>query len=551
MLTITLRSRLIVFIFKNIMSSLDQKIIEKTSKRFFSGTLLSRISGMMRDVVMAYVFGASALIAALMLAFRLSSLLRRIFGEGALHAAFVPVFEKIRGVSKNQAAQFFVQMIVIIAVFLLIIILGFEFLATGGILAFKHGPMSDTFYLTLLLFPSLLFVCQAAFWGSYLQCQTTFFLPAVSPAVLNLFWICGALILRNTDPHRAVYLLSLWIMVGLLMQWLILVPKTITFLKQDLTEKVSFKWGDLMESYRKIAAPLGLGILGVSSSQINSAVDSLIARFVCPEGPAYLWYAIRIEQVPLALFGVAMAGAILPPLSRAFQKSKEEFIKLLDYSLSSAAGLLIPCSIALLLTTPACVNLFYGRGHFTIEASYNTSLCLWAYTLGLVAQGMSLIFAPAFYVQNKYKITTKASFLALIMNVILNVLLVLWIKKGSWEIALATSISSWINLLYLLHHFKREHSLMGLVQLKACLPKIIVIALFSAIISYILTVTYNPLNEMKLWLHFPRGAYLQLITLVMQSGCYLIFLFGLAKIFKVQELLKILHYVYPQKELLI
>lgn len=524
------------------MTFAEKKIIERSTQVFFSGTILSRLTGLLRDVLTAYAFGSSAAIAALMVAFRFSSLLRRIFGEGALHAAFVPAYEKMRIQSEKEAARFFVDLSALLGVTLTLLILISEVIL-GGVLSSKALTPANTqiIFLTMVLLPSLFFICNAAFCSSLLQCHNIFFLPAVSPAVFNLFWVAGVWILKNQVIDQAVFHLSLWILVGLAAQMLMLIPQVYSSLKDHFLENLKFNFQRFRASFHTVAKPLGLGIIGVATTQINSALDSLFARGISLEGPAYLWYAIRIQQVPLALFGVAMAGAILPSLSRAFNRSHEEYLHLLNFSLSRALGLLMPCLTALMLTAPACVNLLYGRGEFNLISATETTYCLWGYVLGLVPQGLVLILGPAFYVQNHYERTTRASIITLMLNVILNIFFALVLKWPTWSIALATSISSWFQAIYLFHFLVQGISLKKFNRFFISSLQIIVLCLICIVSSYYLTFRLN--NASSLLLDFPRSFKEQAQVFALQISLFLSMLFGLAFIFRVREVLALLHYL--------
>ena len=534
------------------MTFAEKKIIERSSRVFFSGTVLSRFTGLARDILTAYAFGSSPSIAALMVAFRFSSLLRRLFGEGALHAAFVPAYEKMRMTSDKKAAEFFVQLSLLLAVFLLALVAFLEF-GLGSISTFTSlsKGSSQIVFLTMVLLPTLFFICSSAFCSSLLQCHDVFFLPAVSPAIFNFFWILGACFVHSVTPDTAVYHLALWIIVGVVAQWIILLPKVISRVKDFFSIELFMSLSKFKESLQAVAKPLGLGIIGVSTTQINSALDALFARTMSLEGPAYLWYAIRIQQVPLALFGIAMAGAILPPLSRAFNRSREEFTELFDYSLSRAVGLLVPCFVALMIIGPASVNLLYGRGLFTVFTAEQTTYCLWAYVFGLVPQGLVLILAPAFYVQGQYMRTTQASIITLLLNVFLNVLFAFVLKVPPWGVAIATAISSWFQVLYLSHYLSKETSETSFKKLKGFFKtsvSVISVTLFSAVMTYLITVPFNPWLGKKILLYFPRSFSVQLSIFLFQTVTYLVFLFGTAFMLKVEEILELLLHLPFVKE---
>lgn len=522
----------------------QKKEVTQASRHFFSGTILSRVLGLTRDIAMAYTFGSHAVLAALMVAFRLSNLLRRLFGEGALHAAFVPVYEKIRARSEKEGALFFLDLSLLLGFVLLTLILG-----TEGVLyiLLKKGHLSSGNFqilsLTTLLLPSTLFICHAAFCSSFLQCQKHYFLPAISPVFFNLFWIMGLLWARRFPITQGVTHLAVFIFLGLIFQWLVLFPKSFRLLKKQLEGPPSLNLKRAQKGYKRLGKPFLLGVLGVSATQVNSALDALFARAVDLKGPAYLWYALRIEQVPLAIFGVALAGALLPTLSRAYLQNREKFNELLDYSLARALGLLVPCMSALFFIGPATLNLLFARGHFGTATAIQTTTCLWAYSAGLGFQGLSLILASAFYAQQNYKITTLATFYSMLLNVLLNFIFAFYFKWGAWGIALATSLSASFQVLFLLTTLLKSISSLKLNQFKRAALRVGLVSLLAGGLMYLVCIYFNPIGARRELLSFPRGLNNQILNFTYQVGIFLIGLFSLSWILKVKEILSLLEYL--------
>lgn len=413
-----------------------------TAKRFLSGTLLSRISGVLRDVTMAFAFGTDPSAAALMTAFRLSHLFRRLLGDGAMQMAFIPKFEKLRKEESKAALSFFCGVAFLLSLLLLFLVT----LSMIGLYAlYGYGGMSqgnsEIIFLTILFMPSLLFICLYGLNCGLLQCEKCYFLPSVAPAAFNLFWIAGAVALRETAAAEAMPWLAGVIVLGCLAQWGATLPKVLSILKAH-----HYRKQPLSPHIRGFFKPLLLAILGVAASQINNALDPLFARYADSEGPAYLWYAIRIEQLPLALFGVALSGALLPPLSRAIQG--RDFIKykvFLDISIRRCLLFTIPMACACLLAGDTCVNLLFGRGSFSHEAAIATTQCLWGYAIGLPAATLILILAPGFYAMEDYRTPTLITALAVVINIFLNGVFVFAFGYGAFSVALATSISAWAN----------------------------------------------------------------------------------------------------------
>lgn len=427
------------------------KTIWESAQRFFSGTLLSRISGMLRDIAMAYVFGAEAAIAAFMLAFRLAHLLRRLFGEGALQSAFIPHFEALRHTDEKQAYAFFRHLSLLLAGTLGGIILILSFIL-GGVLAW--GDLSSSNYevvlLTLLMLPSLLFICLYGLNASLLQCEKFFFTSSAAPLAFNGIWILAVISLRDWSAQEAMPVLALSVILACFLQWIWTVPCTLNILRKGGKTPAANRFAMNLSSLIKLSKPLALGMLGVASSQINNAVDSLFARYAELEGPAILWYAIRLQQLPLALFGIALSGALLPPLSRAIKSLDwERYYHFLEYAIMRTIGFMLPITGLIFCIGDASVNLIYGRGDFNDQAIWQTTRCLWAYGIGLIPSALILILAPAYYSQSNYKLPALTSVLAMLLNLILNSLFILVFQWGAMSVALATSISAWINFFVL------------------------------------------------------------------------------------------------------
>jgi putative peptidoglycan lipid II flippase len=425
--------------------------IRRSSRRFFSGTLLSRITGMFRDISMAYIFGTQPSIAAFMVAFRFAHLLRRLFGEGALQSAFIPEFEALRHQSEERAFHFFRDLIALLSLFLVVLIS-----VSCGILALflwwgnLQPDNREILYLTLLMLPSLLFICLFGLNTSFLQCEKSYFIPSVAPVAFNAIWMISIFNLKDMPAEQAMPWLSLGVVIACLGQWMLTVPKTWRSLKAIPSSSFWSSFCLTSPDLRRLGKPLALGILGVAASQINNAIDSLFARFAEPEGPAFLWYAIRIQQLPLALFGIAIAGAVLPPLSRAIKtQKKEEYHQFLQDALYRTWIFMLPLTAAIFVMGDSSVAFLYGRGDFGPDASSQTTYCLWAYAIGLIPSAMVLVLAPASYAQSNYTLPALASFATMILNLILNTLCIVVLHWGAISVALATSISAWINLFYL------------------------------------------------------------------------------------------------------
>ena len=433
----------------------SKKSILRSARHFFSGTLFSRFSGALRDIVMAFTFGTKETVAAFFVAFRLAHLLRRLFGEGALQTAFVPKFEAVRKKSPERAALFFTSLYAVLFLFLIsVLILGYFLL--NACLNLFDSENREVIRLIIFMLPSLLFICL---WGlncGLLQCEKKYFLPSSSPAAFNSIWISGAFLIRFFQTTSPMNWLAITIVLASIAQWLITVPQTIRILKNWGLPKPKLFNQDILH----LAKPLILGILGVAAVQINSALDPLFAKISDSRGPAYLWYAIRIQQVPLALFGIALSSALLPPLARAIENGeKDKYQSFLKFGFIRSLLVMTPCTLGLILFGEWGISLVYGHGQFTEESIHGTTLCLNGYALGLIPMALVLLYSPAFYAKGNYFIPSAASAISVFVNIVCNAFFVLFLGYGPQSVAVATSISAWANFVIIAFFFHTSESL--------------------------------------------------------------------------------------------
>lgn len=418
--------------------------IFKSAGHFLTGTAISRLTGLLRDISLAFAFGATPEVAALLVAFRLSHLARRLLGEGAMQQAFIPLFEELRKEDEKKALSFFKTLSWSLSVLLIFLIIG-----SSIILFFLDQFVSldnhEIIILTLLMLPSLLFICLFGMNASLLQCERRFFAPAIAPVAFNLVWVLGAYLFQDYPQAIAMRWMTLAVNLACVGQW----AATLPFIWHQI-RGIPLLPTLFPEELKKLIRRMGLGVVGVGAIQVNNAIDPLFARFADLSGPAWLWYAIRIEQFPLAVFAIALSSALLPPLSRAIRrKDNEQFQVFLQHALKKSAGLMIPLSLLFMAVSLQLVTLIYGYGEFDQESILKTAQCLTAYTLGLVPSTFILIFASAFYSQDNYKTPAIGSVITMVSNMAANALFIFGFGLGTVSVALATSLSAFVNALYL------------------------------------------------------------------------------------------------------
>lgn len=521
--------------------------IAKSARRFFSGTMLSRLTGLLRDVAMGAAFGTQEAVAAFLVAFRLAHLMRRLLGEGALQTAFVPKFEQIRQQDPQKAGFFFRDLNIVLTLFLSLII-ATVMLSLGGLLLFAQlSPGNrDIALLTLLMMPSLLFICLFGLNAGLLQCEKSYFTPSLAPAAFNLVWVIGVACLWTLPPKEAMPWLSGFVILACLAQWLFTMPKAIAILRnlglQETWQNVRLYTQEL----RGMLKPLLLGITGVAASQINNALDPLFARFADPEGPAYLWYAIRVQQLPLALFGIAISGALLPPLSRACEaKDWPKFRHFVAMALRRGLALMLPITLAIFLLGDRSINVIYGRGEFDNHATLYTTQCLWGYGAGLIPMTLVLFLAPAFYAQHNYRLPTIASLCSVGLNLALNTLFVFWLDLGAAAVAWSTSFCAWLNFALLAWSLHKNSGSYLSEDFWHHFGKVTLTTIASAAICILAMAALGqamPLKEIALGLptSFPRHFSQQAMQLLLPAAIFGAAILMIARLLRCDDILSLL-----------
>ena len=518
--------------------------IKRSTARFFSATVLSRISGLLRDMALAFCFGTHEALAALLLAFRLSHVCRRLFGEGAMQAAFIPAFEELRKKDESRAFLFFRDLMCTMTLFLV----GFIALSVVGLLAtnslFDLSPGNRQIVsLASVLMPSLLFICLFGLNSSLLQCQKRYFTVGIAPAFFNILVSIASLFFIGIDPNIAMPYIATFLVLGCLVQWFATFIPALKLTKKELGIKIFQNIKLLSSDLRRMSIPLSLGFLGVGASAFNNFIDTCFARWVDPEGPAQLWYAMRLLQMPLALFGIVLSGALLPPLSRSIQAGrKEEYLHFLDFAMRRVVAFLLPCSLGLYIFGIPVINLIYGRGDFQLHSIVTTCECLHGYALGLLPMGLIIILAPAFNAYKDFKRPAIGACLSLGINFLLNCIFIFIFDMKAISITLATSIAAWVNVIYLYSHLKKHFGVVvsstGIRQIS----KLISITFACALMSWLFQYHYF---VPPTFFHFFQDAQIllstnlidQIVALAVPVSLYFMLILAVSWLFKADDLL--------------
>jgi len=425
-------------------------------------TFLSRILGLIRDMVVAYAFGAASHADAFFVAFRIPNLLRRLVAEGALTASFLPVYVDYLENRKPEDAQ----RVVNITFTLLTIIL--TLLTLGGILfspwivrVFAPGfaAVPDKFQLTVWLnqicFPYIFFISLVALCMGVLNARGHFAAPAASPIVLNVFMILGALVLsRAVDPP--ILGLAAGVLIGGLFQLLLQIP---ALAQKGIRIRFCFSFRD--PAVNRILGLFLPAAFGAAVYQLNLFVSNLIASYL-PEGSiSYLYYASRLLEFPLGVFGVALAQAAFPSLSRhCSRKDGDRFREVLDEAMRLVTFICLPATVGLVLLRQPIIEVLFQRGAFDPVTVRNTADALLFYTLGMWPIAAARILVSAFYSLQDMSTPVKASFASFVANVVLSLLLMGPLLHAG--LALANSLSSLVNYFLLLLVFRRRMGTWGL-----------------------------------------------------------------------------------------
>jgi len=417
-------------------------------------TTISRIFGLIRDVVIARLFGAGAEVDAFIVAFRIPNFLRRLFAEGGFSQAFVPVLAEykeqrdekaVKGLIDQTSATlglvlFLVTLIGVIAapIFIMIFASGFD--------DAKHVMATDMLRIT---FPYILFISLTAFAGSILNTYKQFAIPAFTPVLLNLSLI-GCAIWLSPMMDVPVSALAWGVLIAGIAQLLFQFP---FLLKIKLFPKPSFNKDK--EGVGRILKLMLPTLFAVSIVQINLLVDTIFASYLVDGSISWLYYSDRLVEFPLGVFGIALATVLLPNLSSEHAKNaKEKFSDMLDWALRWVFLISIPAAVGLAVLAVPLITTLFQYDEFTTYAATMSGKSLLAYSLGLPAFVLIKIFASGFFSRQDTKTPVKIGAIAMFSNIGLNFLLVGLLQHTG--LALATSLSACLQALLLFYLLRKE-----------------------------------------------------------------------------------------------
>ncbi|MDQ7016189.1 MAG: murein biosynthesis integral membrane protein MurJ [Gammaproteobacteria bacterium] len=426
-------------------------------------TLLSRILGFARDVVFAHFFGAGGSTDAFFVAFKIPNFLRRLFAEGAFSQAFVPVFteykeqrtpEELKQLADHVAGTLATLLLVISVIGVLSAPLLILLFAPG----FSDDPSRSALASEMLAitFPYIFFISLTALAGGILNSFNRFAVPAITPILLN-FCLIGTTIWLSPHFEQPVVALAWGVFFAGLTQLLFQLP----FLARlGLLPRPRWGWHDSgVQRILKLMLP---AIFGSSVAQINLLLDTVIASFLVAGSISWLYYADRLVEFPLGIFGIAIATVILPNLSaKHAQNSNQGFSEMLDWALRLVIVIAVPATLGLLLLAGPILASLFQYGAFELHDTEMARYSLIAYSLGLPGFILIKVLAPGFYARQDTKTPVKIGIIALITNMIFNLVLV--IPMVYWDfiaphmgLALATGLSAWLQAWMLYRRLRQQ-----------------------------------------------------------------------------------------------
>jgi len=453
-------------------------------------TLMSRCTGLIRDIVIATMFGAGFGTDAFFVAFTIPNLLRRFFAEGSLTAAFVPVFSGVRHSGGHPdavkvARQCWSVLVLVMAVITAVGILCAPWIVNmvGHGFGSVPGKMLLTIDLTRTMFPYIFFVSLLALATGILNVYGHFFIPALSPVLLNLSIICSALFFSRffVIPIEA---LAWGVVVGGILQLLVTLP-----MLKRYGFKLSPVWRINHPAVKRIALLMLPGVLGVAIYQINVVVTRLLASFLEQGSVSYLYYSQRLFEFPQGIFIASLAQALLPTMSQqAAAREERELLGSLQHALSLIFIITIPAALGLALCAQALFSQLFMRGAFTFTDVNNTAIALVAYAPGLVFVGISRVIVPLFHAWEDTRTPVYISFWTLLVNAIGGLVLMQYYAYVG--LAAALSLASLFNALVLFILMRRnlgrnlELTPLGGVLLKVCLASTVMGTAVYAVLQY-------------------------------------------------------------------
>ena len=476
-------------------------------------TFLSRILGYVRDLLIARVIGAGMISDCFFVAFKLPNLFRRLFGEGAMNSAFIPVVSGIKSKSgKNNADIFLSKVFSILIVFLFLFVILAEIFMPFVISIIAPGFINNSEKFTLsielsrLTFPFVFFICLTSLIGAYLNTLGRFASMAVTPVILNLSLISVLLLFFKTENGLEISnFLSASVSIAGVIQlfWLYLCLK-----KNGSNLYLSFSFNEIFKKNKETSKFFKLllpAVIGNGAYQINLLIDMILASTLPDGSISYLYYADRVNQLPLGVLGIAISTALLPTLSRQVKEKKiisanKSFLSAIKFGIIFS----IPAFVGILILSDEIIEFLFMRGAFQFYDVELTANALKALCFGLPAFIMIKVLVVPFFANEDTKTPIKISIFCMVINLILNLILIKEFMHVG--LAISTSIAAWINVFILVYMLKNKLS----YSLNLSVIRVIIKVVFSSVLmSYLVLEIYKYTNvNFAHYIFFGKNFYL-------------------------------------------
>jgi putative peptidoglycan lipid II flippase len=434
----------------------DNRSVTKAAGQISIATTGSRILGFIRDILLARLFGATGSTDAFFIAYRIPNLFRELFAEGSMSAAFIPVFTETltkegREDAKKLASQVFAFLMSAVAVICFLGMLLAPYVVSVIAPGFLKSPekFALTVKLTRIMFPFLFFISLAALAKGVLNSLKSFFVPALAPIFLNLSIITSALFFASKFDVPLIAI-GLAVSVGGALQIAIQIPdlKKRNFLVMPLFSFVH-------PGLKKILRLLVPAIVGMGVAQINIFISTIFVSYLSGGAATYLYYAMRFVHLPIGIFGVAMATAVLPALSEhAARKDNDALRDTFSFSLRLLFFITLPAMAGLMILGEPIIQVLLQRGEFDTHAASETAYALIYYSSGLWAFVGTRIVASTFYSMQDTKTPVKIAALSVLTNIIFSFILMGPLRHGG--LAFANAIASAVNFIVLFYLLRRR-----------------------------------------------------------------------------------------------
>jgi putative peptidoglycan lipid II flippase len=424
--------------------------------------MLSRITGLIRDILIASSFGAGPLTDAFWVAFRIPNLLRRLFAEGAFSQAFVPILGQVRTQGTQDDVRTLLDKVALLltAALMLVTLLGIlaapwvvSAMASGLLAASRHNEFSAAVDMTRMMFPYIVCMSLVAFASGVLNTWSRFAVPAFTPVLLNLAMI-GSCLFLTAWFNTPIYALAIGVMLGGIAQWL---SQWRALARLGLLPRYSLRvrqaWAD--PTVKRIMRQMLPAILGVSVAQISLLINTNIATWLTSGSVTWLSFADRLMEFPTALLGIALGTVLLPSLSAAHARDDAAgYNALLNWGLRLIVLLGLPAALGMALLADGLVATLFNYGAFSAYDVEQTKLAVMAYSVGLLGLLAVKILAPGFYAKQNIRTPVKIAVFVLILTQVFNIIFVPRFAHAG--LALSIGLGATVNALFLLFMLHRR-----------------------------------------------------------------------------------------------